>query len=189
MNTLEKLTEEKRHIIDHFLMHCLDMSPEDMEKHSFMMELGINIIQNPDHMVRLLENAYSEHHADDVERILALSYIFEILDENFVDILCRLLESDWHYRHESVASALQLLAPPEAADCLYRTAIRPPYEYLEYSDVYPLSVKCIWALGDINTKKSREKLKLLEKSDNEIIREKAWRQLNVYNLERPCPES
>lgn len=50
--------------------------------------------------------------------------------------------------------------------------------FLEFDEAFALAVKCIWALGDINTPESREKLRLLSQSDNEIIRDNAINQLN-----------
>ncbi len=63
------------------------------------------------------------------------------------------------------------------ADSLYKAALAH-LDYLEYSEVSPLVVKCIWALGDINTSESRKKLELLAQSQNQVIQDNAISQLN-----------
>ena len=61
-----------------------------------------------------------------------------------------------------------------AVDSLYK-AILIKFEYLNYTDA--LAIKCIWALGDINTLESKEKLELLSKSKDKVIRKNAIQQL------------
>ncbi|WP_145973675.1 hypothetical protein [Phytobacter massiliensis] len=56
------------------------------------------------------------------------------------------------------------------------------FDYLDFDDSYALAVKCIWALGDIATKESFEKLKLLSKSNNTVIKENACHQLKKHSI-------
>jgi hypothetical protein len=71
----------------------------------------------------------------------------------------------------------QKLKSPQTIECLYKTALTQ-FDYLEFDEAFALAVKCIWALGDINTIEARQKLELLTQSENKIIKENAIQQLN-----------
>lgn len=60
----------------------------------------------------------------------------------------------------------------------YKTALTK-FDYLDFDEAYALAVKCIWALGDINSEDSRRKLELLTEFQNEIIRDNAIKQLRL----------
>ena len=145
----------------------------------FIKRFKVDVTRKPDYILKLLETAYRERNSTDVECSLIVAYRYSLFSQEYVSILVRLIESDWHYKHEDIAFALQKLKSPKAVECLYRTALKR-FPYLDYDDAYALAVKCIWALGDTNTAESREKLKLLSKSDNEIIRENAIKQIERY---------
>lgn len=143
----------------------------------FLEGFTTNICEKPIYINELLERAYLEREANDIEYLLTAIFRFKLFLEEYVDILCKLISETWHYQHENIASIFQKIRSPKSIECLYKAAITQ-FEYLDYDESYALAVKCIWALGDINTDDSRKKLELLSQSENEIIRDNAIKQLN-----------
>jgi len=153
----------------------LNVSTGRISKEEFLKKYSISLIDGK-YVLELLETAYNEKSAVDVESAFALGISFDVFNKHHIRFFSTLLEAHWHYQHENIVRLLQDLKNPEAINCLYKTC-QTYYEYLEYNDCYALIVKCTWALGDINTKKSKEKLELLAQSENEIIRDAAKKQL------------
>ena len=133
----------------------------------------------PKYVINLLEDAYLEENGEDVEDSLFIGFTFDIFTEKFVNILCKLIEANWHTQHEDIARILKDLKSPDSIDSLYQAAIAN-HDYLSYSDASPLAVKCIWALFAIGTEEAKEKLKLLAHSHDEVTRRVALKRLNDF---------
>lgn len=73
-----------------------------------------------------------------------------------------------HFKHENVTSVI------------FNTAERK-FDYLEYDDAYALGVKCVWALFKIGSATAIEKLHILAKSRNLIIRKRASQLVTEIN--------
>lgn len=127
-----------------------------------------------------MEEAIVHEEADNVEDLLLVGFELNLFDTSWTSILCNLLELKWHYQHENIARVLQNLKSPKSVEFLYRTAL-DKFDYLAYNNSTALAIKCIWALGDINTRKAKEKLQLLEQNGETTIRENATKQLNRNN--------
>lgn len=149
-------------------------------KKEFIKEFTVDVTKDPSYIIQLLEIAFKEKNATDVESALYVGFAFNLFTKDFSNILCRLIEEHWHFQHENIASILKKSKCPDTVDSLY-TAALTHLKYLEYSDASPLAVKCIWALGDINTIESRNKLELLAQSKNQVIKDNAIMQLNKKN--------
>ena len=145
-------------------------------KQEFLNGFQVDVTKSFNYIIELLQTAYNEKNADDVEYCLFIGFAFDLFTKDFTFILCKLIEVDWHYQHENIASILQMLKAPQSVNSLYHAALLN-LKYLEYTEASPLAVKCIWALGEINTDEAKEKIKLLAKSNNEIIRANAIKQL------------
>ncbi|RAP28784.1 hypothetical protein C2W64_04370 [Brevibacillus laterosporus] len=159
------MTDKERELIDQLI-------GETISKEQFALEFNVDST----YVKQLLEVAYDEKNEDDVDFLNYVIFGFNLVTEDYVDLLCRLMYAPWHHQHEDIATIFQSFRFPQTVECLYKTA-QTQFEYLEYDDSYALAVKCIWALGDINTEESRKKLELLSVSENEIIRENALKQL------------
>jgi hypothetical protein len=94
-------------------------------------------------------------------------------DEDYTDLLLSTLDEDWHKLKEDIISVLELTKDPKSIQRIYEAAINIP----DYDDGRSVAKKCIWALGAINTASSKEKLKLLQMSDDPIIRKAATMEL------------
>jgi hypothetical protein len=125
---------------------------------------------------RLLEDAYLVQNGDDLECALTVGFTFGFAPEH-TKILNRLVEADWHVRHEDVVSALDELRSPDSVEALFRATQWIP-KYLEYDDSRALAVKAIWALGKLPGTKAETKLEALARSDDAILRRAAEEQLD-----------
>jgi len=145
-------------------------------KQEFLSFFTVDVSKEPNYVLKLLEKAYEEQNPEDVEHSLSIAFLFDLFSEEYTLVLIKLLESDWHFRHEDIVSAFQKLRLPETVNILYTTA-QKQFKYLEYDDYYALAVKCIWALRKIGTAEAKEKLEILAQSSNKVIREKALKRL------------
>jgi len=153
----------------------MELSLNAITKEEFLRRYPFDVERDGVHVLKLLRDAYSQKDADDVEHALLLGFSFGF-DKACVPILNQLIVEDWHFKHEDIARLLQGFKNPSSIDVLYQTALAE-YDYLGYDDSYALAVKCIWALGDINTASSREKLKQLTSSSNQVVSDAAEKQL------------
>lgn len=167
------MTNKERQIISNFI-------GDFISEEQFLNDFTVNINSNPNYIRQLLCCASEEENAEDVDSILFVIFTFNLITEDYVDLLCKLMNASWHHSHEDIATIFQSYMFPQAVTSLYQAALTR-FKYLEYDSSYALAVKCIWALGDINTSESRKKLELLSESDNEIIKQNALRQLERKN--------
>jgi hypothetical protein len=94
-------------------------------------------------------------------------------DSDYTDILLQLLDEKWHISEEDIISVLELIKDPKSVNKLFEVALDVP----DYDDMRAIAKKCMWALSAINTPEAIQKLKLLEKVDDPIIKENATFQL------------
>lgn len=167
------MTQKERELIRQLIR-------KSVSKEYFLDNFTFNVLDNSKYIKQLLETAYNEKEAYDVDYLLHVGFVFKLFTEEYIEILCKLIESGWHEQHENIAGILQFLKSPQSIESLYKTAITQ-FEYLDYDESYSLAVKCIWALRNINTEESKQKLELLFKSENEIIRQNAIKQLERKN--------
>ena len=143
---------------------------EFLNKFSFTKEKKIELLK------KSFEQAFFQKSEDKIDDLVS-TVIFFKLEVEFADILCRLSKEEWHNEHETIASILQWIHLPQTIDCIYELAISN-FEKYSWDDNFALVRKCCFVLGDINTPKAKEKLKLLLQSDEEMIRKHALEQLN-----------
>ncbi|MCD9025431.1 hypothetical protein [Cohnella silvisoli] len=162
-------------------VHQVSLIKQHMSKSITEDELLIGLNLEPSNLSvfvnTTLQNAYSLNDSEAVDLILYLGFVFEVFTEDFVSILCKLLEIEWHYKHEDIARLLQRFKSPYSIDSLFKVATRK-LSYLEYNESSALARKCIYALGDINSDESRIKLEILSNSSEDLIKEFALKQLD-----------
>ncbi|MHC1748011.1 MAG: hypothetical protein AB9856_06410 [Cellulosilyticaceae bacterium] len=167
------MTQKERELIRQLIR-------KSVSKEYFLENFTVNVSDDSDYIKQLLEIAYDEKEAYDIDYLLYIGFTFKLFTEEYIEILCKLIESMWHEQHENIAGIFQFLKSPQSIESLYKTVITQ-FEYLDYDESYALAVKCIWALGNISTSESKKKLQLLSESDNEIISENAIKQLERRN--------
>lgn len=96
-------------------------------------------------------------------------------DSDYTDILLQLLDEKWHISEEDIISVLELIKDPKSVNKLYEVALDVP----DYDEMRAIAKKCIWSLSAVNTPEAVQKLKLLTKVDDPIIKENAIFELEV----------
>ncbi len=165
------MTDQDRAIIKQ-LYRCTigdDSSHVTMQQRELLKNFSVDLLKNPNELIRLLETAYEEKNSSDVEGVMFIGFVLDAYNHEYIDILCKLSLADWHIKHEDIASLFQMLRAPETVEHVYQLALsRFPCDYYYFYQTLP--IKCTWALRDIGTPEAVEKLRLLAQHDNEIIR-------------------
>ena len=128
-----------------------------------------------------LEEAYDEKDEDKLYYVCSAIWEFNLHTEEWIDILCKLSKENWHNEHEDFASYFQEMRLPRTIDTVYELAISNFEKYRD-DEYCQLVEKCCYALGAIGTEEAKEKLKLLAKSDKDIIREHVEDTFEMYKL-------
>jgi len=126
--------------------------------------------------LHLLEESYRAQDGRDLSCALMVGFMFGFRHEH-LDILCLLVDADWHNSHEDVVGALDKLREPEAADALFRATQWVP-EYLKFDENRALAVKAIWALWKLQSPEAKARLEQIAASETPILRETATMLLN-----------
>ena len=163
------MTEQEKKLI-------LDLATHSINVDDFLSSYPADINNKTAYTLHELKRAYLKKNAQDVEYALLFGFIFNAFSSECVNLLSLLLVETWHYKHEDIALILQDLKSSESVNALYHAAVMK-LDYVDYDESYALGRTCVHALGEIDTKESREKLKLLTQSGIPIIEEKAEKQL------------
>lgn len=168
------MTNDERQILKQF--NSGSISKDEVMK-LYPIDLQSDVAS--DHVFSLIKKAFENQDGSDFD--LALNLIVFVPNiaytDEFVGLLCKSLKGHWHRRHEDIALMLESIKSPKSVDTLYETALTK-FDYLDYDNSIPLAIKCIYALGEINTENSKAKLKLLTDSSDLLIREEAKKQLS-----------
>ena len=111
--------------------------------------------------------------------IIIENYYLE--DDSFNELLIELAYDKNHYEHENIALIFENLHSPKLINCVYNLAVME-LDYKKEDEFFNIARKCTYALGYTNTPKAKEKLELLAKNENELIREYAIKQLNRHDF-------
>jgi hypothetical protein len=135
--------------------------------------LGCNFREKPGETISLLQQVFEERSADGVEMALCLVSHFASFTE-CVPLLCDLLLSDFHFRHEDIIRHLQDAADPYAIPFLQKAiALKPDLHYMDYDDYGSYYKKCLWALRAIDTPESIAAIREFAAAGNPLIRREA----------------
>ena len=148
-----------------------------LDKISKEQFLSMNAISEIDvEIEKGLIEAYRSKCADKLEEFIYLTFVYEVFEIKYADVLNELLISDWHYQHENIVLLLQRISSVESLEYLYN-AMDLHLQYLEWDDNYAFEVKCVRAIYQIGKEKSVPYLKELCRHPNSIIRKTAQRQI------------
>ena len=167
------MTSEERNLC-HALMISTLPGSTPISKEEFLRRFP-SCIEEGKLALRLLEEAYKGQNNEDLHCALLIGFKFGFAPEH-TEVLCHLVQADWHQNHEDVVSALDDLRDPDAVEAIYHAAQWVP-NYLGFDEYRALAVKAIWALGNLGDAKAERKLQTLSHSDNPILRENALSQL------------
>jgi hypothetical protein len=125
----------------------------------------------------LLRDAERERSAEDLQCALIIGFVFGFSPVH-QSTLCRLVDADWHFRHQDVVSVLQDMGMKDrdTIDALFRVT-QTKWPYLDYDESRALATKAIWALGNIANDAADAELRFLAESDEPRLRDEAVNQL------------
>ena len=154
-----------------------------LDKKISINKLKKNFIDDIEFIKEELEKAYLFKDKTKLDILFWLIFTFDLYSEEFINILCKISKEEWHERHEDIAIAIYFMEMklPSTLECLYELAISD-FEKYRHDEYCQLVEKCCYALGAIGTEEAKEKLKLLAKSDKDIIREHVEDTFEMYKL-------
>lgn len=150
---------------------------EKLNDDEFLEKFTVDIKKDYNYFDKILNDSIVAENGEDLGLIFYIGFAFDLFKERHIEILNKLILEYWHMCHEDIAILFQYFESNLTVESLYEATLTKP-EYLNYTDAF--AVKCIWTLGDINTVESKEKLRLLTKSKNRVIKKNAKEQLKRY---------
>lgn len=141
-------------------------------------EFGFNILERPDKVSTLLQEAITSHNSDDVESALQIVGIAGY-SPCFLPMLITLLELPWHRSHEDIVVWFEYLKAPESVEVLYRTAL-VEHAYRDYDETFGLARRCTYALQKVGTVTALEKVRLLAHCENTKIAQHAQERIDNW---------
>ena len=120
-----------------------------------------------------------------IDKLISLIMIiiedYYLEDDSFNELLIEFIYDKKHYNHEDLAFLLEKKHSPKLINRVYDLAVME-LDYTKEDEFFNIARKCTYALGYTNTPKAKEKLELLAKNENELIREYAIKQLNRHDF-------
>ena len=105
----------------------------------------------------------------------------ELTEEETIEYHNQLLRLDWHHCHDQIVSNYQWMSNPITVEILYETALNDNIDPMDYK---PIARKCTWALADIGTPESKQKLEQLAKCGDSRIEEYSKKRLKSWEREK-----
>lgn len=108
-------------------------------------------------------------------------YPTELTQEETIAYHNQLLMLDWHHCHDQIVSSYQWMSNPITVEILFQTALNDKIDRLDYK---PIARKCTWALADIGTVESKQKLEQLARCGDSQIEEFSKKRLMNWGKEK-----
>lgn len=153
-----------------------------LDKEKFLARYSGIAELNVDYCLNMFDEAIKTKDGEMVEEAMLLTEFLKLFSAKFSNILCQLLQANWHYKHEDIAMKLKDIKDSSTVNCLFDAA-QLKFDYLDYDDTYQFARKCIKAIAEINNDEAIEKLKVLAQNDNIKIREYAIKELRYKGLQ------
>jgi hypothetical protein len=152
---------------------CVQFALHNISATELFAVFGRDFSECPSDVIQLLQQAYHDRHAHDVESALILLFHFPPTAD-YIPLLCELLVADFHNRHEDIIRILQDAADARAVPFLRQAALlKPSLDYLNYDDYGGYYRKCFWALAAIGTLDAIAVLQDFTTSEDPSISEQA----------------
>ena len=153
------------------------------------LELAEKFRNEPQVLIKFLREEQKKDIDNDteyiIEKLITLIIIiiedYYLEDDSFNELLIELAYDKRHRKHEDLAFLLERKHSPKLINRVYDLAVME-LEYKKEDEFFNIARKCTYALGYTNTPKAKEKLELLAKNENELIREYAIKQLNRHDF-------
>ena len=153
------------------------------------LELAEKFKNEPQKVIKFLRDEQKKVIGNDLVHIIEIltSLILIIIedyyleDDSFNELLIEFIYDKKHHKHEDLAFLLEKKHSPKLINRVYDLAVME-LDYKKEDEFFNRARKCTYALGYTNTPKAKEKLELLAKNENELIREYAIKQLNRHDF-------
>ena len=151
------------------------------------LELVEKFRNEPQVLIKFLQDEQKKDIDNDteyiIEKLITLIIIedYYLEDDSFNELLIELAYDKRHRQHEDLAFLLEKKHSPKLINRVYDLAVME-LDYKKEDEFFNIARKCTYALGYTNTPKAKEKLELLAKNENELIREYAIKQLNRHDF-------
>ncbi|WP_335985389.1 HEAT repeat domain-containing protein [Fusobacterium polymorphum] len=153
------------------------------------LELAEKFRNEPQVLIKFLQDEQKKNIDNDteyiIEKLITLIMIiiedYYLEDDSFNEFLIELAYDKRYRQHEDLAFLLERKHSPKLINCVYDLAVME-LDYMKEDEFFNIARKCTYALGYTNTPKAKEKLELLAKNENELIREYAIKQLNRHDF-------
>lgn len=167
----------------------LEFNLRKINKHEFISRLPFNVHQKTSIINDLFTDIISSQNSDEVELSLTLLWTLEENNE-FLDILHKLIVAPWHTRYEDIIHDLQTRKSPESIPFI-KQAIQNKYDYLESYETGTgqFISQCGYALYSIGTKEAHQTILELSKSNNDIIKAEMEYQLKRINNDQDAEDT
>jgi hypothetical protein len=132
-----------------------------------------NTFTHGNEIIQEIEKTRSQKNASALEDLLVLA-LWDGLDNRYTQTFTQLLGEKWHHSQEDIVEMLGKIKDPVCIEILYSTALNIP----EHDDGRSLAKKCIWSLAALNTPEARNKILLLTRHHDAIIRDTALLQMS-----------
>lgn len=169
------MDEKTRGLLEEYLEAVCAFKSVENAKKKFLVAFDDNGLGNETYLLQALQESYLSKDPGEVELAVLLGFLVGFTMVHF-EVLSALLVADWHYRHEDIVSALDRFRDPKTIEALF-VAAQQKHDYLEFDEAHALAVKAIWGLGNLAHPEAMEKLRLLAKSDIEVIKRNSLEQL------------
>jgi len=118
----------------------IDLILKRISEDDFLSGFPVNPINNTGYLLSELECGLRDKDAKNVEYAMILGFRFKLFDRQTVNVLCKLLAEDWHYKHEDIAQLMQKMKDPRCIEALYATALKT-FAYLTHDNVFPVLLR------------------------------------------------
>ena len=153
------------------------------------LELAEKFKNEPQKVIKFLRDEQKKVIGNDLVHIIEIltSLILIIIedyyleDDSFNELLIEFIYDKKHRQHEDLAFLLEKKHSPKLINRVYDLAVME-LDYMKEDEFFNIARKCTYALGYTNTPKAKEKLELLAKNENKLIREYAIKQLNRHDF-------
>ena len=182
------MNEKERKLLDWRLVTCALKyragEPDDIRiklDNQFLAEFTVNVLERPDYLVQLAEDAIHDQNEYDLDLVITLAEHFEIT--RYIDeVLASLLIQPWHHFHDNIARILEFDHNEKTAEYLLQGATYT-CDHLDYeSDYCEFSRKCLYALLKIGTPKTLQYIRDVACCDHPIIANHAKTLIKKYGL-------
>ncbi|MCX8254203.1 MAG: hypothetical protein OTI36_09495 [Beijerinckiaceae bacterium] len=167
--------------LDDAILHIITTESGSHDPERLLFELQRDFVKGENlglFLPRELED-YCKERNPGVEYIIILGLVLNVFDDNqnLIDVLARLIDQDWHFAHEDIVSALEMIGGDETLSALEGAAHARPHYLARVDGAAALTREAIWAIWKVQTLRALRPLEKLSHDEDCTISALAKKQL------------